>query len=166
MPQNCLTVNDIPQDVIDDVVNATSVIATRLGPYLIALTAAERMTLPKTADKTIPFVEKTIGYTDNHPELVPPFMNLDNFRRNYTMHRTLARLIHPLTGIVSNMSDTLVAAGCDSFRGALQFYDSVRLAARHNVPAAQVIYEDLRQRFEGQMKKRTLTKPAKTKPQE
>jgi len=162
MLRNSLIAKDIPQDVIDDVVSATNVIATRLGPYLIALTAAERMALPKTADKTLPFVQKSLEYTDNHPELVPHYMSLEKFRRNYSTHRTLASLIYPLMGVVSNISDTLVAAGCDSFRSALLFYDSVRLAARVDVPAAQVIYEDLRQRFKGQMKKRASGKPAKT----
>jgi len=41
-------------------------------------------------------------------------------------------------------------AGSEAYVAALSFYNSVKQAAKLNVPEAKTIYEDLKKRFAGQ----------------
>ena len=51
------------------VMTALGVIRERL-PFLIDLTTAERVILPKLGDKTQPFVKKAVDIARQHPELL------------------------------------------------------------------------------------------------
>ena len=52
------------------VMTALGVIRQKL-PFLIDLTTAERVILPKLGDKTQPFVKKAVDIARQHPELLP-----------------------------------------------------------------------------------------------
>ena len=59
---------------------ALGVIRERL-PFLIDLTTAERVILPKLGDKTQPFVRKAVDIALQHPELLPAGF-LDEMRKD------------------------------------------------------------------------------------
>lgn len=143
----------VPPEVVTAVQEASNVIVTQLKPYLIALSKEERKTLPKMGDKTIPLVEKVVEFTGSAPEFVPSYMDVQELKNDFGAVSTLNLLYRPLLEVVSNMSDTILSAGSDSYKMALKYYDSVRMAAKNNVPNAKVIYDGLRKRFESQGKK-------------
>ena len=62
------------------VMTALGVIRERL-PFLIDLTTAERVILPKLGDKTQPFVKKAVDIARQHPELLPAGF-LDEMRKD------------------------------------------------------------------------------------
>jgi len=142
----------VPPEVITAVTDAINVIVTQLKPYLISLKPEERKKLPKMGDKTLPFVSKVIEYAGTNPEFIPPFMNLAELKNDFAAVTVLNQMFHPLTGTVSNLNDTILVEGSDSFKESLKYYDSVKISAKNDVPGAKTIYEDLRKRFEPQKK--------------
>lgn len=138
----------IPQEVIVAVMAAINVIVTQMKPYLIALSKEERMALPKMGDKTIPFVEKILEYASSNPEFIPSFLDLLELKNDFTAVLVLSQMFRPLNEVVSNLNDTILTEGSDSYKNSLKYYDSVKMAAKNDIPNAKTIYEDLSKRFE------------------
>jgi TolA-binding protein len=49
--------------------------------------------------------------------------------------------------------DTAMTSGSEAYQAALIFYNSVKMAARQDVPGAKAVYEELRKRFPGTRRK-------------
>jgi hypothetical protein len=145
----------IPEADLQAAKDALATIQTTLSPYLMALSPEERRVLPKMGDGTTPFVSKVIEYADDNPEFVPPFVNVQEMKLDWNAVQDLMPLLRTVSQLESNLNDTVMLAGSESFVSSLSYYNSVKLAAKMNVPGAKVIYEDLRQRFEGQGKVKT-----------
>ncbi|WP_439475703.1 hypothetical protein [Algoriphagus formosus] len=119
-----------------------------LAPYVVALTPDQRRTLPKMSDGTEPFVGKVVEYADSNPQFLPPFVNKEEFDKDWEAVSSLLPLLRLCTQIYDNLSDTTMLAGSEAYVSALSYYNSVKQAAKVNVPDAKAIYEDLRKRFE------------------
>jgi hypothetical protein len=50
-----------------------------------------------------------------------------------------------------------MTSGSEAYQAALVFYNSVKMAARQDIPGAKAVYEELRKRFSG-----TRCKPGET----
>jgi len=144
----------IPDDVITDVTEKLNEAATALKPYLIALTPDNRRELPKMSDKTIPFVDKTLDYTTSDPQFAPPYMDKEELANDMKTHGQLTEILRIVTQLYNGLDDTTMEAGAESYVNALSYYNSVKQAAKMNIPGAKSIYEDLKKRFE---KKSTST---------
>lgn len=120
-----------------------------LLPFLINLTPEERSTLPKMGDNTEPFVNKALTYAENNATLVPPYVNVPELRKDFTLAGQIGLIRQQAIQLAEALDDTELALGSESYVTALAFYNSVKQAAKMNVPGADAIYEDLRQRFPG-----------------
>jgi len=149
----------IPSDVVQTVLTAYQTIKTALKDYLIALTPEERRTILKMGDRTLAFVGKVIEFADANPNFVPPYMNLPELKNDFAAYEALHTMHTPLGQEVSELSDTLLSCGNDCYKAALVFYNSVKTAAKNDVPGAKALYEELKKRFE---KTITETKEEKT----
>lgn len=125
-------------------------VQTILAPYVIALTPDQRKTIPKMSDGTEPFVAKVVEYADDDPQFLPPFVNKEEFEKDWNAVSGLLPLLRTCTQIADTLNDTAMLAGSEAYISALSYYNSVKQAAKVNVPDAKAIYEDLRKRFEGQ----------------
>ncbi|NVK53087.1 MAG: hypothetical protein HWD85_09145 [Flavobacteriaceae bacterium] len=123
-----------------------------LAPYVIALTPDQRKTIPKMSDGTEPFVGKVIEYADSNPQFLPPFVDKGEFDKDWEAISGLLPLLRLCTQIQDTLSDTTMLAGSEAYISALSYYNSVKQAAKVNVPDAKAIYEDLRKRFERRSK--------------
>jgi hypothetical protein len=61
--------------------------------------------------------------------------------------------------MVASIEDTSILSGAYAYKTARAYYESVGQAAKLNVPNAEPIYEDLRERFEQGKKKTEPDKP-------
>lgn len=138
----------IPDGVMSDVTEKLNEVSAALAPYLIALTPDQRRELPKMSDKTIPFVEKTLDYTASDPQFAPPYMNKEELANDMKAHGQLTELFRVVQQLNSKLDDTTMEAGAESYINALSYYNSVKQAAKMNVPGAKTIYDDLRKRFQ------------------
>jgi hypothetical protein len=140
-------ITTIPDEVVTDVNQRLIEIETALKPYLIALSPDERQSLPKMSDKTYPFVEKTMDYTTSAPQFAPPYMDTEGLVNDMKVHGQLTPLYRLVKMLIDGLDDTTMAAGAESYVCALTYYNSVKQAAKMDIPGAKSIYEDLSKRF-------------------
>jgi hypothetical protein len=138
----------IPDEVITEVTQKLNEVTAALQPYLIALSPEERRTIPKMSDKTIPFVEKTLEYSETAPQFAPPYMDREALFGDMKVTQQLTPLFRNIKAMYDGLDDTVMEAGGEGYVNALSYYNSVKQAAKMNVPGAKSIYEDLSKRFE------------------
>jgi hypothetical protein len=120
-----------------------------LGPYMLALTPAERRDLPKMGEKTLAFVEKALAFAKQNPALVPPYLEVNAFNIDFADTRRLWTLLNTIRQLEQSLDDTEMIAGSEAYQAALAFFKSVKMAAAQNVPGAKAVYEELKARFPG-----------------
>ena len=148
------TINfNIPDEVANEVNEALAQITNLLQPYLIALTPEQRHDIPKMNDRTVPFVEKTLAYAQSSPQFAPPYMDVKALDMDMKVHGQLMPLLRTVKQLCDGLDDTTMEAGAESYVNALSYYNSVKQAAKMNVPGAKAIYDDLQKRFERKSKK-------------
>lgn len=118
-------------------------------PFLVNLTADERRRGLKMGDKSLAFITKCLEYASAHPNLVPPYLNVPEFQKDHALRDQLVQIIRELNSLVEAVDDTILALGKEEFEHALIFYNSVKQAAKGNVPGTGAIVEDLAERFPG-----------------
>lgn len=118
-------------------------IEVKLKPYLITLSPEERIELPRMGDKTFGFVQKTLEYCHQNPDLVPRFLNVEQFeidfrgfRKAYSLHQQLLQITRPL-------ADTTALSGSEAYKAALIFYQSVKNAMKLMHQTTGTIFNDL-----------------------
>ncbi len=135
------------------VLDAIQVIKDKLVPHLISLTPAERIELPKMGDKTVAFVTKSFEYSNKNPELVPLYVNTEEFGKDVNGVTKLRSYYQSIEQIFDSLNDTIMVAGSEAYIAALSIYNVVKDAAKKGVPGAQTIYNELKVRFPGRPKK-------------
>jgi len=151
----------IPDEVVAIATQKLNEAAEALQPYLIALTPDQRKEIAKMSDKTVPFVEKNLEYCGSAPQFVPLFMDCEALADDVKATQQLIPLFRIVKGLSDGLDDTVMSAGSEAYLNALNYYNSVKQAAKKNVPVAKSIYDDLSKRFEKTIKaKVTPTPPA------
>ncbi len=145
-PENAISI-EIPAEEVTKVQDALQIITDTLKPYLIALTPSDRQELPKMSDKTTPFVEKVLNYAESDSQFSPAYMDLPELKKDVEAVSTLTRVFRVVAQLNENLNDTITLAGSEAFIATLAYYNSVKHAARMNVPGAKTIYDDLKKRF-------------------
>jgi hypothetical protein len=139
---------------------AVTTLKTKLQPYLIALTNEERRAIPKVNEKTFSFMDKSISYINSNPEFAPPYLNVPELTKDVTAAEVLNTIFKPLNQITTGLDDTTMLAGSEAYVAVLSYYNSVKEAAKRDIPNAKTIYEDLRQRFPSRLKRDEPPAPA------
>jgi hypothetical protein len=152
MPKENAVSIQIPAAELKKVLDAFKVIESVLRPYLIALTPEERKQLPKMSDKTVPFVEKTLDYAKTNPQFAPAYMSIPELKIDIEAVYTLTQIARPIDQLREGLGGTMMLAGSEAYIAALAYYNSVKQAAKMNVPGARAIYDDLSKRFPGRPK--------------
>jgi hypothetical protein len=150
----------LPTADIQDIQAAVKVLQDKLLPHLIDLDPEARRELPKMGDKTVAFVGKALDYARTNPELRPAYLHLAEFEKDWTAVELLASVQRPLSQVLDIVDDSLLLAGSEAYGAALVYYQSVKSAARAQVPAAATIAEDLARRFPGRPARQSTPEPA------
>ncbi len=138
----------IPSEQLAQIKTKVTELKELLQPYLIALSGKEIRGLFKMNDGTIPFAEKCINYIKTNPKFRPPYVDVPEMETDFQAVKDLSDIYRPLKELMTNLSSTITEAGSETLTPALAYYNSVKQAAKQNVPDAKTIYEDLRKRFE------------------
>jgi hypothetical protein len=144
----------IPDDVVSQVLGLVNQAKVLLSPYVTPLTPTERHTLPKMGEKTLSFVEKAHEFAMQNPNLCPPYLNMEAFNTDFADVHNLLMLNNVTLQLHAYTDDTAMTA---AYQAALVFYNSVKMAARQDIPGAKAVYEELRKRFPN-----TRRKPVET----
>ncbi|MHA7111313.1 hypothetical protein ACRTDU_14380 [Sunxiuqinia elliptica] len=137
----------LPNEVADEAAGKINEAVSLLSPYLIALNAEERQSLPKMSDGTAPFVEKCLDYCESDAQFAPPFLDLEGFQNDMDSWEKLMAILRPVQQLVANLDDTTTQAGSEGYTTALMYYNSVKQAAKLSIPGSKTIYDDLKKRF-------------------
>ncbi len=147
MPQeNHISLN-IPEADQVEIKAAINVLVVKLLPHLIALTPLQRQTLSKASDKSLAFLEDTKDFFVSNAELVPVFIDKEEYNIDVDGMKTLFEFFTPLNQVTSLLNDTITLESHEAYIVALAFYSSVKSAAKLNIPGAKEVYEELRKRF-------------------
>uniref|UniRef100_UPI00404AEA80 hypothetical protein n=1 Tax=Fulvivirga sp. TaxID=1931237 RepID=UPI00404AEA80 len=138
---------EIPSGDLQVVKDALALIQTTLAPYLLAITPEQRQKLAKMGDGTEPFVSKVMDYAVSDPQFAPPYMEVTEMEKDFKAVGDLLPILRTVDQLQSNLDDTTMMAGSEAYIAALSYYNSVKMAAKMNVPGAKIIYDDLSKRF-------------------
>jgi hypothetical protein len=139
----------IPADILAQVQNLVKQANALLLPYVTSLTPAERRTMAKMGEKTLSFVEKAHEFATQNTNLVPPFLDMAAFDTDFADAHNLWTVLLASQQLHENLDDTTMVAGGEAYQAALIFYNSVKMAARQDIPGAKAVYEELKKRFPG-----------------
>ena len=142
--------NQINQQILTDVKQvieeAIGVIETNT-PWRIVQTPEQRKGGMHLGDKSFGFADKVEDYMVQNPGLVPAYIDVEAFKNDVAIVRDLQKIIRRLAPLTQSLEDTVSLAGQEAMVSAIAFYGAVKAAAKNNVPGAQVIYDDLKQRY-------------------
>jgi hypothetical protein len=94
-------------------------------------------------------VEKTHDYAHDNPALVPSFLDMGDFDKDFSDAHGLWSLLTAIRQLEEAVSDTIMAAGSEAYHAALAVYHNVQAAAKQDIPGAKAIYENLKPHFSG-----------------
>ncbi|MFZ4723807.1 MAG: hypothetical protein ACOYMD_00025 [Paludibacter sp.] len=129
-------------------------------PFAIKLSTDERKHLTKLDDARIPFAEKGLAFGLQQPMVVPPFTDLNEYKKDLDFVKATRRVSAELMSIAEMLTDTRAAAGSDAYQAALSIYSSAKSAAKQGIPGTQTIVDEMGKLFEGQGK---ITTPSGVK---
>ena len=149
---NLVSIN-ISEEDLAEVKAAIATLTAKLTPYLKILSPEERQELPKMGLKTIGFVQKALEHCLQNPDLVPPFLDVEELKRDVKAVELLRSLYQPLLQLTEGLSDTITLSGSEAVGGSLMFYQSAKNAKKSKIQKAETIYNDLQARFPGRPRK-------------
>jgi hypothetical protein len=132
---------------LDTITQAINTIKETIAPTRISMTAKDRMKLTKMGDGSHPFTEHALKHADRHPEFLPNYSTIEEFRNDWTLTMQLKEIKNVVSLLSRDVEDTYMAAGADSFAHAREYYNTTRRAAKNNIPGALTIFNDLKPRF-------------------
>lgn len=137
-------VKKIPAEILHNAQLLLDEVNYSLRPYVISLTQPERQTLSKIETASIKFLEVSHEIASRSSELFPAFMKTVVFCEEFSIACELWALISKIDELKEIINDTELLAGNYALDEALAFYHTVKIAAQHDIPAARVIYEELK----------------------
>ena len=156
---NSYVITKVPSpEAVTALLTGAKTFTTDTDGQLFSLTATDRKTMNKSADKTVAFVDKGKFYIENNPEFSPANMKLDLMKVDADTIDLLVPLQKVLTEVLSKVTDTITLAKSEQLRGVRKYYNSTAQAAKENDPGAKPIYDDMNPRYKKSTSKKD--KPA------
>jgi hypothetical protein len=97
--------------------------------------------------KNLGFIETAYESASANPQFIPPYLNMTEYGdavQDFTRKRTL---FTTLQQFVQQVSDSMLLASDAAYRDALEYYNSIKDAARQRVPGAEAEYKLLSKYF-------------------
>jgi len=116
-------------------------------PYLVGLSTTDHQKLNILGRKSTQFVQRAVESVRQNPELAPSFLDAEVLERNYALYNSLLTILEPVQHLERMIADTLMVAGNLAYTDALDYYNTVKRAAKSNVPGAEAVKENLKTRF-------------------
>ena len=118
-----------------------------LEPCLVSLTASERKHLCKIEAKTVEFLKVSHGMAQENIELFPESLDILCFGENSVLTAELWTLFSKIESLRNSIFDTKTFIGNKAMENALAFYNTVKIAARRDIPGIRVVFEELKALF-------------------
>lgn len=113
----------------------------------INLTPEERQQYGSIAEQNKLFVNKAKELMELYPQHRPPFLDKDEFDRDYATRVQIEQRVQQLESLTEQFKDTKTALDHDNYFNALTFYRKMRYLSNENVPGTDSIYNAMKQFF-------------------
>jgi len=133
---------EILQETEDTVIQSIRTAKDSLT-FLVDLTKEERIRLAKMGRKSVDFVDRGLIHAVNYPQYVPPYLNLEEFKKDMNLRKPLLRIIAETASFQEKLRDTLMLVESDAHTWARVFYKSIKAASKEGQEAAENIAKDL-----------------------
>jgi hypothetical protein len=121
-------------------------------PFLLALSPDERKTMLKAGQKSEGFLNRIATMAREHPELVPPAVDVISFQNDAELFDALGRFSPELTALTESIEDTRMVAGSEAMATGLMLYGIFKQAKRQ-VAGLDDVLVDVGARFRKTSKK-------------
>ena len=118
----------IPNKDISEILNAIKFINDKL-PDLITLEKEELATLPKTGRSTIEFVLENLKEAENHPDLVPADVDIEEIKKDVTLIHAIDKILQPLKKLQKKLEDSALLAGSEAYLPSISIYNAIKADA-------------------------------------
>lgn len=139
----------LTQAEIDSLRAAFTTIETIL-PWLVGLTNAEKIAIPKMNDSNKTFTEDAQTGLIINADIFPAYIKADEMAKDVTLYSQLDEFVQRSHKLAEKLSDTQTLAGSEAYITALAVYRLAESAAIAGIPGADTLYSQLKQRFVGQ----------------
>jgi hypothetical protein len=112
--------------------------------FAVNLSTLERKRLKMLGPRRQAFVEACYNYANTNSDLVPPFLDMVEFQKDWDLFHQLRDLHKSLDTVEEKFTDTYMAAGSEALAHARLFYSAVKAAEKSGKPGTEAIVDDLR----------------------
>ena len=148
MQQNDVSIV-IPAEAEAEILATAELLRTKIAAFATNLTEDERVSYFKLGDKRTAFDQKCDNYLHQHPDTVPPTVNVAEYDKDGAARASFLRIRAKISEINTPVEDTLIAIGADRMDANLAYYHYLPLAADAGISAAQGIHADLKETYPG-----------------
>jgi hypothetical protein len=125
-------------------------------PFLIGLTPMERRQLTKIGRKSQTFVIQALDMAEQHSELMPRCLDVEEARRDMELFEALNPLLQKLSRLRELVEDTQMVVGSEAYAAARLAYSSAKTSGKGM--GLDEVVSDLSQQFRKTRKAQTTEK--------
>jgi hypothetical protein len=139
--------NAIDPKTLEEIMELIHMSESLFAPFANTFTPKDRTRLVGGGIKNLGFIETAHESALANPQFIPPYLNMAEYNESildFTRKRTLFTLLQQFA---QQVSDSMLLASDASYHDALEYYNSVKEAARQRVPGAEAEYNLLAKYF-------------------
>jgi hypothetical protein len=134
---------DVPQGTIDELNTALNSLKNKLDDYSQHLRALDRMRLNGVGIRKLGFIERAYELALENGEFLPHYLTIERFGNDLQYFIDFRSLVDLTDQIREKLWNITIQSADIAYTDALEFYASVREAAKRRVDAAETIHRDL-----------------------
>ncbi len=132
---------------------AIKVIETIIAEKASRLSSEERKQFGRIAEQNKLFVNKTKVYMEEYPQYIPPFLDKEEFDRDYEAREIIEKRLMRLERVTDSLSSTKILLDNDNYTNALTFYRNIKFLSTENMPGTEAMVDTLSSFFSRTKKK-------------
>jgi hypothetical protein len=139
--------NAIDPETLAEIVDLIHCAEYCFKPFANTFTSKDRSRLVGGGIKNLGFIETAYESASTNPQFIPPYLDMNEYGESildFTRKRTLFTLLQQFA---QQVSDAMLLASDASYHDALEYYSSVKEAARQRVAGAEAEYKLLSKYF-------------------
>jgi hypothetical protein len=134
---------DMPQEIIDSLNHDLNAIKNALDDYSQHLRSLDRMRLNGVGIKKMGFIERAYELALENGEFLPHYLTVERFGTDIQYFMDFRSLTDLVTQIREKLWNITIQSADIAYTDALEFYASVREAAKRRVDAAETLHNAL-----------------------
>jgi hypothetical protein len=135
----------VPQEALNEMDDGLDFVIKYLTDHGIVLSDDERKALLGLGTLRAEFTGYGFEFAEKSPDMLPRFVDIEKFRVNYTNHKALKRLYVKTEAIQRMLKDMLLYTGDQSYRTALECFNSAKRAVYYKIPGADFILKKMKE---------------------